>query len=765
MRGTYKTHKLFIYIAVLFLLMSRQTGYGAYYKIVKPEPATKIQSLAASELGAFCRKIFKTPIVLNGVKTKLVFYIGYSKSAKESGFAKPMLNDDEFSLELRANKLLMTGFDDCDNPFSFYGRTGTLSAIYYFLTKFCRVDFFFPGKYGIYLPENPSLNIPEGIVIKPSASFKYRGITFNKGEFNKKEQTLFSRRLLCSRFELPPYGQRYKFKNWKKRFWQDHPDYFCQESCQPVYHPLTHPNPCFSNPAVVKQVAEDVISFFDKHPTAASYRLFEDLPYRPCQCRRCHTSKARQVRKPGDYGEEYFGFVSKIAHIVDRKYPNRKLIVNTKSNYSHPPTLIKIPPNIIINFISRYRLFDQTIVMKRLASLKEWRKHGATIYFRSYARMPKYKDYPIMNHEHLSDYIRSSEGLTSGLYKSDAAKNTPYAFSALNNYLQAKLLFESSESDTKLIRRFLAFNFPGAESEMLKFYQLMEQNWTTQPLAMTDPLISIYRYKKLQAPWNNLVAAEKKITKKGYLFKELYKKFQILYQLSKEQHERYKMAQAKVINLKSPKQPIIIDGDLVDNEWQQATEISLTELVKPISLAKAQAKSVIDNDSFHPAIILLTMDKHNLYIAIKAFEPEIDKLRHCVNRDGDIAIRYDDTIDIYIAPENASFFYRLQYNTMGFYSLRKQRNINDITEHHSEISFSHAVKIAKNYFVMEFKFPFEQFNLSADGIKLNIIRNRLCLPVKFDWKDLKKRQLSILSIGRNSPYDMSSACTIKINQK
>lgn len=747
-----------IQLVVLFIFSN--AAYSLH-KVVLPSRPTPIQSFAASELNKFCNRIFTKPIRLNGKERALSFFVGYSKAARKAGFKKTTLTEDQFTIELLKDKIMLRGYDNCSTPYSYYGRTGTLSAVYYFLRKFCGVDFLFPDEDGILVPLNPKLNIQNGVLISPTPSFMFRGITFPKKEFSMRETTLFARRLLCSRFQLPSYNQRYTFRSWKKRFGTSHPEYFCEENGKKVFHPLTHPNPCFSNPAVLRVVVKELLTYFKDHPNAKQYRLFEDLPYKACQCANCANSPARLRRTPGDYGEEYFAFAGKVAEAVGKVFPDKRLIVNTKSNYAYPPELVVLPSNLIVNFITgRSMMFKQAVMIEKTALLKKWKRSDAVIYFRSYARMPKYKDYPIMNQKHLIKYILDAEGLTTGMYKSDAKKQVTYAFSALNNYLQGNLIFDVKLNTDKLIHKFLTFNFPGAETEMLEFYRLMEKNWSTQPICMFDPLISIYRPENLAVPMDKLNSANIKIKKKGYIFKKLFSEFKKLYRLSNNVNEHYKHILTKKFTAPAPQGKVLIDGILSPDEWSSATQTELTELIRPLALADYKGSFKISSDPESATNIFLMMDKSNLYIALKVGEPEMNKLRFTTLGNGNSEIRYDDGVELYFTNPASKGFYRLQYNVGGFYSLRKQKDINDITRHLDDATFSKAVKRYKDHYVIELKIPFRSFGLSEDGIRLNIIRNRVCIPEKFDFKDLRKVRRQILSIGAGGPYEMSSAATI-----
>ena len=59
---------------------------------------------------------------------------------------------------------------------------------------------------------------------------------------------------------------------------------------------------------------------------------------------------------------------------------------------------------------------------------------------------------------------------------------------ALNQFVQAKLLFDLNTDTDKLIKEFCAFAYPGAEDEMIRFYAEMERLYRDRKDVISTPL-------------------------------------------------------------------------------------------------------------------------------------------------------------------------------------------------------------------------------------------------------------------------------------
>ena len=516
------------------------------YQIVVPSDPTPVVGFAADELKSFLAKTYTAAVLLNGSKAPTTFYVGFQESDLLDRFdgTREMLKQKKFGIFCRDRDILLTGYDDNVEPLEFRGLNGSLCAVYYFLTKYAGVGFYFPGDKGVEITTNKPLVLSETDDI-PEPSFSVRGFQMANNEFTKEDHMLFFKRMLN---QVPLWAvpdASYTCTDWTKTIGQEHPEYLSLYNGQRTGK-SPYQLPCMSNPEVVRKVADDVIDIFRKNPSFQTVHLFLDGPHYPCQCETCMASKERQFQKPVpiageskpglDTSEEYFTFVAKIGKIVLEEFPDKNLDTLTKfDRYSHcPVTMERWDPRIQVNLLTRRGQNGNDTFEIRLAEAKDWVSKGARVIIRSYPRHPRHKNYPLMNPEYTARYFRKFQGIAQGSIKSDLNKNSvPYSFCALNQYVQAKILFNTSLSVSDLTDAFVTFCYPGAEKEMNAFYREMEHLWDESRLD-TDPLSGCYRFENLRKPMALLESARKQVTGNRFLIERLYEAFSDFYRISEK---------------------------------------------------------------------------------------------------------------------------------------------------------------------------------------------------------------------------------------
>ena len=677
------------------------------YKIILPDNPTQTQKLAGEELKAFLNANYTKAIVVNGIKEQLTFFIGASAEAAQYGLVSALPEGCEFGIFRQTNNFLFLGKDDNIDPQkSLRGSAGTLLSVYYFLKKYAGIKFFLPGKKGFALNKNQEIKFRENIDI-PEPSFSVRGMYLNASGYTREEMTLFARRQLCAVPNWATPQRRYMMLNWHKRFAQSNPEYFALVKGK---RDGKYPNhiPCTSNPAVIKQVAADIVKIFNQNRSIDTIGLFCDGPLHPCQCKKCLNSREYKICNEPDFSEYFFSFVTKVANIVTTYCPNKNLTALTKRGlYCRPSTTIKWNSRVAVDVLTNWGLPVKNF-NERVADLKLWKKAGARTLIRGY-RYPRYKDYPIINPRYLSKYFKTFVGLTSGTLRSDCYKKYPYAYCALNQYIHGQMLFDASQDVNKLINDFVNFSYPGAEIEMKMFISEMERLWMSGN--SSNIIQRTYHYKRLSKALELLEKAKAKLNGNSPLFNNLYSGFKKFSKQSQAYAVKNPLLEI------SPKfyipgkiKPPNIDGYVNSTEWQGATT---DKLVTPNKYS-----------DFQPTKVYIGNDGKNLCVGIIASENIMNNTKINCHKNGQRSIWQDNCIEIMLVPPAGNkdgTYWQLCINSNGNYTLFEKGKIKH------KLKFKAATLKNKNRYEIEIAIPLKQFSSKElNSIwRFNIFRNRV----------------------------------------
>ena len=581
-----------------------------------------------------------------------------------------------------------------------------------------------------------------------------RGFSCSTKDFDSKQRALFSKRMLSSK-PLLMRRKLYFFERWHKIYFKDHPEYFAEVENKRVYDLRWNCNPCFSNDEVIRRFAGEIIELFKKYPNTRSIRFLSDNMYGPCQCKKCRTSKVRQVSiQDGHYSEEYFAFVQRVATIVFNVYPDRFFICNTKCNiYDVPPKTVKLDNRVIIDFLTRR--YDPSayfqVLENQLKKIDLWNKNGNPIYIKSYDRYPHFLDYPLMTHHYIAKFARLYKGHIMGITKTDLRKN-PFVFSALNNYVQGKIIFNTNENVDGLVQKFVKHCYPGAEKEITGFYNVMENVWASKTEFSINPLHDIYTVKNLNKPREFLRQANNKLTGESYLLPGLTSSFEEFYVKSKAvdigafQRRKDSITSITVKNISQ----INVDGVISENEWKGA---SVTKLLPP-PLTKTQG------DKFQSSSAMVAHDGKYIYFALMAKESRMTSLKLSCTENGKGPIWSDDCFEIMVSPNGGNSYYQLMINANGVYRVLyyPKKGVSE----DKDIGLLNNVKAIKNKdgYVIELRIPLKQItqkHLWRDW-KFNIFRTRIATSIGRDKTRIQSSGLLLL--GHNY-HDIDNYITLK----
>ena len=591
-----------------------------YFSIYTPRNPSKVQETSAKELLSYLKRLYSSPIVFNGSKTKeMLFYIGRTKGEAEKLFAAaPMREFGIFpSTDPAVPAILIDGMDDPGiSPWATRGRTGTLLGVYYFLSRYAGIEFFAPGKKGEKLFINTPLTLKKADI--PIPSYPARSIALysrsSKKEFTSSDYYKFFKQMLCS---LPDYAS--------PDFYYMGPDWKTLAKKNPAllgirngkrYYGKDYDVPCLTNPEVLRLMAEGAIEEIKKRGTKCrNIRIFRDTSARICECEKCSEYK--------DISNYYYTFINSLAGEIHKVYPHIYVMTQEKGNYFYhvPAGIDKLEKCFVIeisdgfpssrNFTAALPLFEQ------------WDKAGAIILFRQYNRVGfQWKDYPIINPMNIAHHYKSMQGKALGTRWSDGG-NTSLFQSIPMQYMQAKFLFDTSADPEKVLRRFCSLAYPGAEEEMMRYFQIMEDNHHAYP-QWGNPLLGALQYDNLAEPVSLLEKAVKKVKNPYWLAPVLadLKRVQVLAEKEKTYMANYnrikrafdsRYGKGKLFTAPPLKEKVILDGRLDEKFWKDLPSFSLM----PVEAMKTP---------FQYSKVYMASSKGAVFCAFKALEEYPEKI-------------------------------------------------------------------------------------------------------------------------------------------
>ncbi len=740
-----------IYLLVVIVAFSSELFAGQLfnerlnYKIIIQDNPTKVQTLAATELAKFLTETYSKAISLNGNKRPLTFMVGFPKEAMLVGFDKVPAMTDNFGIFRNETNFLFYGADrhGLDPRKTYKYKSGTLSAVYYFISHYLHTEFYFPGKKGYTVSKNQPLTFKANRDI-PKPTFEVRGIALYSKEYSQDDLNIFFRRSLGNNPYWSKYDYYYVFwQKWQKRFSKTHPEYFSLHDGKRVSEKYPRHVPCFSNQNALRQVAADIIGEINRQPEIETVRVFCDAPISLCNCKKCLAAKERPFCG-GDIknGEAVYGYLKKIMDLVHEAHPRIQFYTQTKAlSYSQPPQLVKLGADFTVKLLTVHELstYDPTA---DIALAKAWKKQGVKVLLKSYPRYPAFKDYPIIKPHRDQQYYKKFAGLIQGTDDSDLRGYVPYAFVALGQYLQLKMLFNIDIDLDREIAKFCAFAYPGAEKEMIAFYAQMEQLFAKNSSVVDNMFLHTYYPGKLVEPMRLLEQAAKKVDPKSPYFPKLFASFKKFYKQAQQ-------AKAKIdlILAASPLKKLAIPLLKIDNKFK---------LLEPASWNGALHEKLFAANSyskFQPSKIYLGCSEDKLYIGLVASEVDAKALKHKYKINGQGSLWRDDCFEVMLVPNNKNgVYYQIITNSLGTYRVLKcktgSRSVDD-----KQFKVKSSAKIGKNSWTVVLEVPLAQFKGTNfnQAWKFNIFRSRyLTHPVEGN------KQASGLRLLGGSYHDLNS---------
>lgn len=368
--------------------------------IVIPANASAVKCFAAAELKKHLELITgkKVPIVRDDDKNipaaAFPFYVGAAPAG-----AQAALKAEEARYWITPAAVYFRGEDSAGDGKGMLleikrFRTGTMSAVYFFLENELGVKWIEPGDENIVFTPAPILSLTERTFdwtprlaqreLRPNSAWKNmadtalpRAMAYSREERLKKDydQRLWLRRERMGASLMLNYG--HAFTDWWEKYGKIHPEYFAYVKAAGKRGPYAdgakpdRVKMCVSNRALHRQIVGDWL----KNGATGTLNLCENDSAGYCECPECLKLDAGKDGEP--FGEcltdRYVWFANEVLKLARRSVPDAKGVMYAYSVYRFPPRREKVSDGLVIGFVpSCLREND-----KLDADYKAWRAAGA----------------------------------------------------------------------------------------------------------------------------------------------------------------------------------------------------------------------------------------------------------------------------------------------------------------------------------------------------------------------------------------------------
>ncbi|NLC58401.1 MAG: DUF4838 domain-containing protein [Armatimonadetes bacterium] len=384
--------------------------------IVLARQPTRAAQLAAYEVQHHIHAITGAtlPLVREGEPVDgTALYIGETEAARAAGLTRAHFGPQQYAIKPGPRCLFLVGRDDpatdpvvydltdparCRNLPGFWEEQGTLHAAYDFLERYCGVRWLNPTDLGTICPKQRTL------VVRPrefrrAPAFQYRDAVGATGDnpglydeyvalwtkdtpqYRQWQELAYAdlrqrcpdpeaaRRVLAHLFLLRMRNggevQRcnHSLYGYYDRYWRDpatrRPELFAKG------YEGEPPQMCYTNRALIAQVAQDARDYYDRKKTGAELGIFfrpqlpNWFPIEPmdngsyCKCPDCQALLREDTGggfSTGVYSDYFFRFVNEVVRELHRTHPDRGVVTLAYASHALPPAKVKLDPSVAVQF-------------------------------------------------------------------------------------------------------------------------------------------------------------------------------------------------------------------------------------------------------------------------------------------------------------------------------------------------------------------------------------------------------------------------------
>lgn len=547
---------MFKYIVIFFLslnfldiLANKTYTLDENTQIIIGNNPSRVVRLASNELQYFIRKAtgFEVPIVTTCTDNrKGVIFVGKSSYTDKYGVPTIPFNEQEYLIDISPRRIILMGKDEenvseavynkgrSNNGFtpekdrkqinyqlatgdrhvaskltlpSIFDPQGTCYAVYDFVERFLGIRFYGPHPQNLVIPATKKKLKLKTTRIRRAPAIKYRdgSLTFEwpfmKEQFMDATEDMLQLYMRRMRMGGRRWAANHAFTGFQDRFLKqnpERPDLF--EGSHPEYFAVgqhggaSERQFCYTNPAFIRQVAQDALRYFEgKGVVAEQVALGDYFAIVPldnanwCMCNECQ--KLLAMDKNNILGQHFncgiashyiWNFVNKVAQEIKHSAPHKKLAALAYHVYAYRPEDMPLEDNIsVAPCLHTRNYWSPGMKRNEMNFYKSWieesKVSGRDIFLWSYLGFPterglvnNFHVFPGFNAHVTAEQIRmyATDGV-KGVYLCGLSEQVDF-------YLTMKL-FDNPALDTDtLLDEFFNLYFGNAAEPMKKFYSKIE---------------------------------------------------------------------------------------------------------------------------------------------------------------------------------------------------------------------------------------------------------------------------------------------------
>ena len=389
-------------------------------------------------------------------------FIGDGKAVRSLGVKVDVedLGAEGFMIKTIGNQLIIAG-----------GRQrGTMYGVFTLLEKLgCR--WWYPGASTI--PERKTITLPV-LDERQVPALEYRDFLYGEMDSSEEAMVWRARNKVNGGFYKDmksEYGGAYKFHTLVHSYDQLMPPskYFGTE---PTRYALRHGKrnagqPCFSDPAAVRTMAESILRLIDEHPDWGFFTVGQNDNSNYCQCDGCNALAERHE----SHGGSQVHFAQEIGKIVWKKHPDVILNVPAYRWTRKPPKNIDLDPRMAITLCSIECNFGQPLAegypdenAAFKADIEGWSKIAPRLFIWDYTTNFTHYLLPYPNYYVLAPNVKFyADHKARGIMHQGSHTTRHAQLAPLSMWVLAKAMWEPNLDGRRLVQEF-CFGYHGPEA-------------------------------------------------------------------------------------------------------------------------------------------------------------------------------------------------------------------------------------------------------------------------------------------------------------
>ncbi|MBS7614645.1 DUF4838 domain-containing protein [Candidatus Bathyarchaeota archaeon] len=403
-------------------------------------------------------------------------YIGENSALKENNLKIDVstLGEESFQVTVRKDFIAIVG-----------GKPrGTLYGVYQFLEDELGIRFLTYDH--THVPDCSKLEIPFGeYTYKPPFIFRWSYYAENSKhpEFAAclRVNTVTTDEKLGGKTAQHLISHSFHLLVPFSKYGKEHPEYYALvDGVRDTNTAGAGPQPCVTNPDVIKIAAESAIRIIKEHPGIKNISVSQADTDRYCRCGRCQNINQREGSPMGSQ----LTFMNAVAEQVEKAYPDVKVGTLAYWFTRKPPKNVRPRHNVQIQLCSiecctLHPIDDPNCPRNRefCRDVDEWSKICDDIWIWNYNTNFAAYDLPFPNLRSIGPNVRYFlRKKVKGVFMQANGNGTSGELSDLRNYLISRMLWNPNLDDQKLIVEFVQLHYKTAAQPILEYISMLHDN-------------------------------------------------------------------------------------------------------------------------------------------------------------------------------------------------------------------------------------------------------------------------------------------------